>query len=465
MVVQCGGKQPASPVTFERNPQRVFLPHGIRKVISVVIDNSGLYHQIVELYLNNVSGFRILVEKKGRLHLMRMSTLGKVASDHLLPISCSAVCGPHESSEPCKAQLVNYGDDNVILLRDYNGALIPLIRNAIGGYCEPPFLGFTGMHHLSMGLRYLKSSETTSAVISSGTVLIYSPLQLPVFFLAPIEKGSKNDTSRSGTKLILIATMIAPSPEAVHPSLPSLMQLVLFCDAAGIKNYLKRLETLSTSLNENEFKKFIEEKIIRVRADGNRTILHASVMGAFARTNANQADVEPSSEVPGQSLITLQEALDMTEADAHREKLDRQWKNMIAGAVSDGAKQLAKEAAAAERRNAKEETPKAAEVEAMEVEEEVTTGTPVADLKTRQKNSIEILKLFIENEIIQKCLPDLLHVRDIHGHTPFISAIQNRAYGAASVLWTSMLKLYSQSSGEFLGSLRTMQTLNVYLFS
>lgn len=120
------------------------------------------------LLLLKFVGFRILVEKKGRLHLIRMSTLGKVSSDHMLPISCSAVCGPHDNPEASKAELINYGDDNVLLLRDCNGALIPLIRNAIGGYCEPLFLGFTGMQHLSVGLRYLKPNETSSAVISSG---------------------------------------------------------------------------------------------------------------------------------------------------------------------------------------------------------------------------------------------------------------------------------------------------------
>jgi E3 ubiquitin-protein ligase EDD1 len=394
VVVQGGNKQLSAPVTFERNPQRVFLPHGIRKVVSLVVDNSG---------------FRILVEKKGRLHLIRMSTLGKVSSDHMLPISCSAVCGPHDNPEASKAELINYGDDNVLLLRDCNGALIPLIRNAIGGYCEPLFLGFTGMQHLSVGLRYLKPNETSSAVISS----------------APIEKGSKNDTARTGSKLILIASMIAPSPESIQPDLPSLMQLILYCDAEGVKSFLRKLTELSKQMKEDEFKKFVEEKIMRLRADGNRTIVHAAIMGAFARTNANQADVEPSNnEVPGQSLLTLQEALDMTEADAHREKMDRQWKNMIAGAVSDGAKQLAKEAAAAavtskEARSKEEPKPKEV-VESMEVDD-LISGKPVADLKLRQKNSIEILKLFAENEVMQRCLTDLLHVRDIHGHTPFIS--------------------------------------------
>lgn len=259
--------------------------------------------------------------------------------------------------------------------------------------------------------------------------------------------------------------MISPSPESVHPTLPSLMQLVLYCDAEGVKSYLKKLSAMSNKTKEEEFKKLIEEKIIRLRADGNRTILHVAVMNAFARTNANQGDVEPTNDSSGQSLLTLQEALDMTEADAHREKMDRQWKNMIAGAVSDSAKQLAKEAAATAATSTEKRTKESSKqkdvVEPMEVDD-LTSGKAVSDLKIRQKNSIEILKLFAENEIIQRSLPELIHIRDIHGHTPFISAIQNRAYGAAAVIWCAMLKLYNKLSGFLYINLLLL--LNIYIF-
>uniref|UniRef100_A0A914PWW6 Uncharacterized protein n=1 Tax=Panagrolaimus davidi TaxID=227884 RepID=A0A914PWW6_9BILA len=65
-----------------------------------------------------------------KLRLIRKDELVVVQGDHMLPISCSAVCGPHDNPEATKAELINYGDDNVLLLRDCNGALISLIRNA-----------------------------------------------------------------------------------------------------------------------------------------------------------------------------------------------------------------------------------------------------------------------------------------------------------------------------------------------
>lgn len=158
VAVQSGSKQPCSPLTFERLLQRVSFPHGIRQVISLVVDNSG---------------FRMLVEKKGRVHLQRMSTLGKLASDHILPVSYSAICGSHDIEKSKTAKLHNYGDDNILILQDHNGTLSPLVRNAAGGFSEPVYLGVAGISHLAVGLRYLQPGNEYSSVISSGLVLYF----------------------------------------------------------------------------------------------------------------------------------------------------------------------------------------------------------------------------------------------------------------------------------------------------
>lgn len=51
-------------------------------------------------------GLRLLVEKRGRLHLVRVSVFGKVQSDHVLPVNVSAVC----SAGSHLPRLENYGD-------------------------------------------------------------------------------------------------------------------------------------------------------------------------------------------------------------------------------------------------------------------------------------------------------------------------------------------------------------------
>lgn len=57
----------------------------------------------------------------------------------------------------------------MLFLRDANGALVPLIRNAMGGYREPTFMGMSPLHSFSIGLKYFKNaSDIISSTISSG---------------------------------------------------------------------------------------------------------------------------------------------------------------------------------------------------------------------------------------------------------------------------------------------------------
>lgn len=51
----------------------------------------------------------------------------------------------------------------MLFLRDAMGNLVPLSRNAVGGFREPSFIGIGRMHDMSIGLRYLKSSDEINA--------------------------------------------------------------------------------------------------------------------------------------------------------------------------------------------------------------------------------------------------------------------------------------------------------------
>ena len=417
VVVHGGSKQPCSPITFERIPQRVSFPHGIRKVISLVVDNSG---------------FRMLVEKKGRVHLMRMSTLGKLSSDHQLPVSYSAICGPHDSDHKRGAKLFNYGDDNILVLQDYNGALSPLVRNAAGGFSDPVYLGVAGMNHLAVGLKYLSPGTEYSSVICSGKFRMASTQSYLSVPSGSIEKLNKPDTARSGNKLLFMAALIAPSPKDVIPQLPSLLQLTLFCDLDGVGMFLKTMLELSHEMDEESFGALVDEYIADVRADGNRTILHVAVMNAFAKTNALQNETNDK---------TGFESLDTSEADAHRQKMDKQWEEMISGS------KLPKSDVDMKDTDASNDSVRSPALGLVDLPMEFRTGRAVADPKTRQSNAISILKLFMDSEVVRSRFSTLFHVRDVNGHTPFISAVQNRAYEAATVIWDAMKKFYSSSTG------------------
>lgn len=54
-------------------------------------------------------GFRILTEKRNRIHLLRINCLGKILSDHLLPIDRNAICRQGDGVT-ASLSLENYGD-------------------------------------------------------------------------------------------------------------------------------------------------------------------------------------------------------------------------------------------------------------------------------------------------------------------------------------------------------------------
>lgn len=53
------------------------------------------------------------MENKSRAHLLRISCLGKLFSDHLLPISLATLC-KNNSSQSRQPYLENYGDVSFI---------------------------------------------------------------------------------------------------------------------------------------------------------------------------------------------------------------------------------------------------------------------------------------------------------------------------------------------------------------
>uniref|UniRef100_A0AC34RRG3 E3 ubiquitin-protein ligase UBR5 n=1 Tax=Panagrolaimus sp. JU765 TaxID=591449 RepID=A0AC34RRG3_9BILA len=392
VAVNSSTKQPLAPVTFEKTLQRVTLPHGIRRVVSLVVDTTG---------------FRLLVEKKGRVHLIRMSTLGKLCSDHMLPVSYSAVCGAYDNTGRT-AKLYNYGDESILYLQDHNGAISPLSRNSAGGYGDPVYLGVAGMTHIAVGVKYFDSSVERPEIILS----------------APVEKLTKPDQCKSTTKVLLLAALIAPSPREIIPSIPSILQLVLFCDFHAVSMVMKAVNKLKAELDESSFEALVNEYIINPRADGNRTILHAAIMNAFSKTNAIDA--------ASHDKITF----DTSEAEAHRDKMDKQWEDMIAGGG-----QVSK-SVDVEMKSAEDVT----SLYKVDLAMKYRVGQPVSDFKDRKHNAIAIIKYFMKDPIILSKLPVLLHIRDIYGHTPFICAVQHRAYEAACAIWETMTKYYNNLS-------------------
>uniref|UniRef100_A0A1I7ZEE7 Polyprotein n=1 Tax=Steinernema glaseri TaxID=37863 RepID=A0A1I7ZEE7_9BILA len=70
------------------------------------------------------------------------------------------------------------------------------------------------------------------------------------------------------------------------------------------------------------------------------------------------------------------------------------------------------------------------------------TVTPVGEAKCRQLSSIDILKRLLAHGTMQKYLEDLLLLKDMFGFTPFMLAVNHRAYTAAAVIFNTLQTLY-----------------------
>ncbi|KAI1718350.1 HECT-domain (ubiquitin-transferase) domain-containing protein [Ditylenchus destructor] len=386
VVVPSSGRAPRSPDNFQRQLQLVHLPSNIKRIISMAIDNNGL---------------RILVEKRNKVHLLRLSCLGKLFSDHAMPINLNTLISKPAGNMDGNPRLENYGDvcfryplqhtsvlnfqDSILLLRDGSNSLVPLLRNAVGGFREPSYIGIGRMHDLGIGLRYLNGSEIHNDIISSASPVI-SP-------------KSKNPASKSINRIVLIATLVAPSPESTKPEIPSLMQNVLYCNVQAVKSILDQLHSLPDE--QGDVKRAM---IAEARVDGNRNIFHTAVINAFSTTNKEQADDEST-------------GMDTTEADAARAKFDRKWHEMVNTPPASRTSKL---------------TP------SKEPDEKKSATILLSPNKERQLNAIEIIREMSTHPAIQPYFNELMKERDANGLTPFMCGVQMRAYKAASLLWNAI---------------------------
>lgn len=128
--------------------------------------------------------------------------------------------------------------------------------------------------------------------------------------------------NKNANRMVVIAAIIAPSPESINPPVPSLMQSILYCDLEYVRFVLFKL----ASYNESDAEELRVSEILNSRIDGNRNILHAVVMNCFATTNKDDADKKID-----EPLVKIDE----TEAENVRSNFDRKWQEMISGQATN----------------------------------------------------------------------------------------------------------------------------------
>ncbi|TKR96946.1 hypothetical protein L596_010889 [Steinernema carpocapsae] len=414
LVLVSPNKTPRSPESFQRSFAKIPTPEAMTgsRVSSIVVDDTGV---------------RLLCEKRARHHLLRVSVSGKLFSDHILPWNNAAFegCGK-------KPEVTNYGDEFFLMIRDGNGSVVPMLRNAVGGYREPAYMGASNVRQFAIGVRHMETpfpNFTPTTVVSSvpflagtatkstGTAKTPTRLGITVMLVTP-QASSKNDT------------------KALNVEDPSLMQVIMHADIRALDQLLSRYGNCKDDA-------FLKKEILDARADGNRTIIHAAVMNAFATNNKDQADTDNI------SLTKLVDSNAITKAaDDTKKSYDDKWNKMIAPTkLADQTNEIAEYISAA----LDDSDPRKLDAE-FNAEETVPTAIsicPVNEAKARQLNSIEILKKLLCHNAIQHYLEDLLSVKDILGYTPLLSAINYRAYTAAAVIFNSLQNIYAAGRSRY----------------
>ncbi|KAL7079928.1 hypothetical protein ACQ4LE_000066 [Meloidogyne hapla] len=417
VLVSVSSRGSRSPENFQAQFKQIRLPSSVKRVLSVAVD---------------LTGFRVLCEKRSRVHLLRISCVGKLLSDHPIPVNFGALTqNKKDDSYECIASVENFGDEAILLLRDnIGGGFQPLLRNISGGYKQLSYTGLGRILQYGMGMRYFASTgEIRSASICSEQI--------------SVDKKIRNSLSnKNAYRILLMVALVSPSPENTLPD-GSLMQAILFCQLDVVIAILKNLQDVSIER---------QPAIVCEQLEGNRNIFHVAVQNAYSRTNADQADLDATDS----RLSVGPQKADTGEAEAVKTRYERKWQEMISSAPTTRAKaqqqqQLLNELTSETPK--KDSSPESIkdEPESADSSDVINKKIPIA-AKERQANSIEIIRELCKNSVIREYFIDLMRQRDINGHSPFETAIYQRAYSAAQLMWQTAIdvKEWSQDVVDIL---------------
>ncbi|KAI6173317.1 E3 ubiquitin-protein ligase UBR5 [Aphelenchoides besseyi] len=402
LVVVPSVKISRSPQTFQRKLLEVKIPRRIRRILSSAVENNC---------------FRILAEKNlGEIAVVTTNGNGSEVNEQLVPIDALSLlkCSSRDNK---RLDLENYGDEDILVLRDAAGSIVPLIPDSMGGYREPVYVGFAPTNHMAVGCRFVSSGELSCNIITSNTIYNANLLR-------------KNDVVKNVQRLMLVAALVTPEQRTTEPKIDSLLQNVQYCDLKGVRKVLKQLE----ECEDDEERK---HQILENFTDGNRNILHTATMNAISTTNRDQAD-----DFVGVTFDQKKDApekMDTTEADAASVKFDQRWKDMISTGTETALKIMnSPSSSKTSAKSPKDKEPKESN------KPKDATEIPI-NARQRQRNAILIIAELASSPVVSPFFEELMRQRDIHGHTPFYSAVQIRAYTAALIMWKKLNEIQKTS--------------------
>lgn len=383
------------PDCFQKTPRRISLTPNDS---STTTANSELLTLAVD-----TKGIHAVMKTGQKLHysLFNLST-GRQENDATFPTDTQSFLG--QSASNIQLTCANESGESVLLLRDGNNTIYPLVNDCVDSIRDPQWLD----------LQPIKCIAASSLTLNSVGVNLKSQVAILAFV----------------------------------PENQFLIPRILRCDVKAFKQAITHLEGDGKSQLAS---------ILAERCDGNRNIVHACV-AMCSPTSNKDTDVEiangAQNSVVGPSGLECINVGSNTGSNPRvsiREVMRRA--NAIRSGDIDGVG-----SAAPQHIDDSVFMPLSywPELDTNSGDEDSMTGNPssiahpnrntssinyVSEPAERRENAVQMLTQMCSSPILKPHLKQLLIAKDAQGQTPFMLAVTSRAYQAGIILFNAIVQL------------------------
>lgn len=391
------------PDCFQKTPRRIIL----------TTPQSSLFdttHQQLLTIAVDAKGIHTIMKAGSKLHycLFNLNT-GRQEHDSSFPTDINAFLGLSQSNVSLKC--ANETADSVLILRDGNNTIYPLVKDCLDSIRDPQWLD----------LQPIKCLAATTLTLNSV-----------------------------GANLKSQVAILALVPEA-----QLFMPRILRCDFKGFKNVLAQIEASSDAKSQIA-------SILNERCDGNRNILHACVSMCSPTSNKDNDDATtPANAGATTNLTTSGSGASQSATLDCVNSGGGSGSSSVANNVRDGRvsiREMMRRANSLRDIDPIPNNPSAGvddsvftsywppEYDLNSGDEDSMNGmntiqaaktatvTYVSDPAERRENAVLILGQICQSAAMQPHLKQLLSAKDGHGQTPFMLAVSARAYQAGKIL-------------------------------
>lgn len=388
------------PDCFQKTPRRIVLTPNQPST------GDATNQQLLTLTIDS-KGIHAIMRTGTKLHycLFNLNT-GRQEHDSTFPTDINSFLGLSQAN--VSLICANEANDSVLILRDGNNAIYPLVKDCVDAIRDPQWLD----------LQPIKCLAATSLTLNSV-----------------------------GANLKSQVAILALVPEAQY-----LIPCILRCDFKGFKSVLAQLESSGDS-------KTLINTILNERCDGNRNIIHACISMCSPTSNKDVEEAVPALTSalggPGNSSqpATLECIVGSGSSGSREGRVS--IREMIRRSNQSAIRDIDASSAGSNVPNASvddsvftsywppEYDPTSGDEDSMNSvpPAKYTSFAYVSDPAERRENSVLILGLMCQSAAIQPHLKQLLTAKDAQGQTPFMLSVTSRAYQAGKVLFNVILQL------------------------